>query len=786
MSEATEIRVRGRVQGVGFRPTVWRLANDLHLSGEVSNDGEGVVIRVLGDAEAVARLIGRLRDDAPPLARIDAVETRAIVAGLGPGFRIVASGGGSARTEVAPDAALCTACAAEIFDPHDRRYRYPFATCTNCGPRFSIATGIPYDRATTTMAAFPLCPQCRTEYEDPRDRRFHAEATACHACGPRARLIRTGGGAATFESFSLLDDCDAACTLLQRGSIVAIKGLGGYQLACDATNAAAVATLRERKRRDRKPFALMARDLDVIRRYASPSAEEERLLSAPEAPIVLLRANGAALPEPIAPGLTTLGFMLPTTPLHALVLRRMEQPVVMTSGNLSEEPQVIEDAEMLRRLGAIAEFALVHDRQIATRLDDSVVRVVAAQPRMLRRGRGYAPGTLPLPAGFETAPPVLAYGGELKTTFCLTAGGRAILSQHLGDLQEQRTFEDYRRNLEHLAVLFAHTPAVLAADLHPEYRSTLLARERANASGLPLIEVQHHHAHIASVLAENGRALEADPVIGIALDGLGYGSDGSLWGGEFLLADYRHARRIGTLKPVALPGGDAAAREPWRNLYAHVTAEMSWVELTMNFARLELYRDLEARPRAAIDGMMRSGVNSPKASSCGRLFDAVAAALGICPERQAYEGEAAMRLEALVCEETLRDEDESPAYPFAIALLPGTQLPYLEPLAMWRALLRDLVQDTPAPVVAARFHKGLAAALAAMALELRGKIREDHELDVATVALSGGCFQNKVLLEESSARLRAEGFTVLTQHAIPANDGGIALGQAAVAAALSL
>lgn len=770
---STEIRVRGRVQGVGFRPAVWRLAQELSLTGEVLNDSEGVLIRVDADPATAARLIERLKGEAPPLARIEQIETRPIAALVGPGFRIAESRPGAPCTEIAADAATCPDCAAEILDPYQRRYRYAFATCTNCGPRFSIATAIPYDRAATTMAGFPLCPACGREYADPADRRFHAEAAACHACGPHPHLARCDGRAVTYETFSMLDDADAVCTLVQRGHIVAIKGIGGYQLACDAANAEAVARLRRGKRRETKPFALMARDIDTIRRYCEVTEAEAAALGSPAAPIVLLRRTGERVADAVAPGLATLGFMLPNTPLHILMMRRMRRAIVLTSGNLTDSPQIIDDAEALARLGEIAEFALAHNRPIATRLDDSVVREIAGAVRVLRRGRGYAPTPIALPAGFAGAPDLIAYGADLKNVFCLLKDGKAVLSHHIGDLDDAATCDDFRNSLARYATLFDHAPAAAACDRHPEYRSARLAR----AGVLPVEEIQHHHAHIAACLAENGRPVDAPPVLGIALDGLGWGDDGTIWGGEFFLADYRRATRLGCLKPVAMPGGDAAAREPWRNLYAHLTAEMSWAELAMNFAELDLFRDLESRPRITLDAMIRAGTNAPKGSSCGRLFDAVAAALGICRDRQGHEGEAASRLEAIVCEHTLRDEDDDLAYPFSIPNLRASNLPYIEPLAMWRALLGDLILDTPAPVAAARFHKGLAKIVAAMAQKLAG----DSHFD--TVALSGGCFQNKVLTEQVVARLASAGFTVLTHTLVPPHDGGIALGQAAVAAA---
>jgi hydrogenase maturation protein HypF len=781
---ATQLRVRGRVQGVGFRPMVWRYARELGLSGDVRNDANGVLIRAIGSAAAIEVLIARIRREPPPLARIDAIETQPLFGEVPPAFVIAESLPGDAHTQIAPDAAICRTCAEEITSPFERRYRYPFTNCTHCGPRLSIANGIPYDRASTTMAPFAMCAACRGEYKNPNDRRFHAEAIACHACGPKAKLVRFDRQPFGFDQFSMMDDVDAACGLVKNGEIVAIKGIGGYQLVCDATKTEVVARLRQLKKRDAKPFALMARDLDVIRRYCSVGPEEERLLTAPSAPIVLLRADGSEkLSDAVAPGLATLGFMLPTTPMHLLMLRPMARPVVMTSGNLSDEPQVISDDQAREHLAPIATYALTHDREIANRIDDSVARVVGGRKRLIRRARGYAPESMILPRGFDGAPELLAMGGELKSTFCLIKDGAAILSQHQGDLEDVRTFDDYLKNLALYTQVFDHAPVALAADLHPEYLSSKLARERAGAQALPLIEVQHHHAHVAACLAENGYGLDAPPVLGIALDGLGWGGDEALWGGEFLLADYRRYQRLGTFKPVAMLGGAQAAREPWRNLYAHLMAEMKWPEFTMNFDGLELYGYLAEKPRATLDGMIKNGINAPLASSCGRLFDAVAAALNICRERQAYEGEAAARLEAMVDEDAMRHEGEALSYPLSIPNLRGSGLPYIEPLPMWSAVLGDLILNTPAPLMAARFHKGLAKSIVAMANKLAGNEDEAPASRFKTIALSGGCFQNRVLFEEVTRRLEQAGFTVMSHERVPANDGGLALGQAAIAAA---
>jgi hydrogenase maturation protein HypF len=783
MRRALEIRVRGRVQGVGFRPTVWRLARELGLSGEVFNDAEGVLIRADGEESAIAAFLKRLESEPPPLACIEAIEIAGFRGALSGDFRIVESAGGEARTEISPDAAICPACAAEIADPLERRFRYPFTNCTHCGPRLTIIAGVPYDRERTAMASFPLCEKCRAEYEDPADRRFHAEAIACPACGPEAKLIRLDGGPVNFRPPSALDAADAAARFIQQGEIVAIKGLGGYHLACDATNADAVARLRARKRRDAKPFALMARDIGIIRAYCAVSPEEEQWLKSAAAPIVLLRATGPnTLPDAIAPGLNTIGFMLPYTPLHLLIMRALDRPAVMTSGNFSDEPQVIGDGEARGKLRAIASYVIVHNREILNRVDDSVVRSAYGAVRVLRRARGFAPAPVKLPKGFAEAPEILAFGAELKATFCLLKNGHAILSQHQGDLENAETFADYQKNLGLYAELFDHKPKALAADKHPQYLSSKLALERAQAAALPLIEVQHHHAHIAACLAENGRGPDEPPVLGAVLDGLGFGEDGSIWGGELLLAGYGSFRRLGTMKPVAMLGGAQAVREPWRNLYAHLMAEMGWPEFSMNFSGLELHAYFSAKPRPLLDRMIEGGVNSPLASSCGRLFDAVAAVLNLCRDRQAYEGEAAMRLEAMTDEAALAQEGEGAAYPLAIANLSGTGLPYIEPLPMWRAILGDLTLETPPPLMAARFHKGLAKAVIAMVIRLAQQDGAEGAL-FDTVALTGGCFQNRILFELVAAGLERAGFAVLSHRQIPANDGGIALGQAAIAAA---
>ena len=779
---ALEIRVRGRVQGVGFRPAIWRMARALGLAGEVRNDAEGVLLRVSGDPRRIAALVAGIERQLPPLARIDTIETHDYLGTLCGEFRIAESASGTAKTEIAPDAALCAACAAELRDPADRHYRYPFTSCTHCGPRLSIVKAVPYDRANTTMAAFAFCPHCRAEYGDPSDRRFHAEAIACPHCGPAASLLALSAPLPPTPApanEAALDAVALAAKLIAGGAIVAVKGIGSYHLACDAENPEAVDRLRRCKRRQAKPFALMARDLDVIRRYCSVGEAEERALTGVQAPIVLLHAGGSRrLSGAIAPGLDTLGFMLPTTPLHQLLLADMDGPLVMTSGNLSQEPPLVDDAAAREKLAGIADYALVHDREIANRVDDSLVRVIGGRSRVLRRARGFAPSPIKLPAGFAAAPDLLALGGELKATFCLVKDGRAILSQHQGDLENAATFDDYRKNLALYRQIFAHEPAALIVDRHPEYLSSKLGRAQARKLGLPLLEVQHHHAHLAACLAENLYPLDAPPVLGIVLDGLGFGDDGTIWGGEFLLADYRHYRRLARLKPVAMPGGAQAAREPWRNLYAHLVDALGAHALPQRLSGLDLHAYLSRKPLALLDAMIEKNINAPPASSCGRLFDAVAAALDLCRERQAYEGEAAMRLEALALAERHVAGEKTASYPFAVSSVPGG-LAQIDPAPMWNALLGDLATGVAAARMASRFHLGLAAALVAMT----ERLAHADAAPFAAVALSGGCFQNRLLFETVTGGLRAAGFRVLAHAEVPANDGGLSLGQAAIGAA---
>ncbi len=745
------VRVRGLVQGVGFRPMIWRLACEHGLRGWVGNDGEGVTAHVCGAEAEIGAFVAEIALEAPPLARIEGIERAP--AGLlpeGEGFRIAQSGSGGMHTAVSPDASTCAECLCEISDPAARRYGYPFTNCTHCGPRLSIIERMPYDRGATTMRAFAMCADCRAEYEDPSNRRFHAQPIACSACGPR-----------------LSEPIAEAARLLLNGRIVGVKGLGGIQIACDAGDAEAVARLRRLKRRGGKPFALMARDLAMMRRYCHVAPQEAAALRSSAAPILLLdRRPDQALAPGVAPGLATLGCMLPNTPLHHLLLAGIDRPIVLTSGNVAGEPQCIDNDDAEVRLRGIVDHFLLHDRDIACRVDDSVARLTGGAVRMLRRARGEAPAPIKLPPGFAAAVPVLAMGSEAKNTFCLLRPGEAILSHHIGDLEDRRTLADYERAIEQYLQLFEHVPEVIAVDRHPEYLATKLGHARTDTK---LVEVQHHHAHIAACMAENLVPL-GTTVLGIALDGLGFGDDGTLWGGEFLLADYRGYRRLARLKPVAMPGGAKAIAEPWRNTYAHIVAAMGWEAFAARYRGTELYRFLADKPLRVLDGMIARGVNAPLASSCGRLFDAVAAAAGICRDFVHYEGQAAAEFEALAA--------GAGAYEFGLDA--GSGMLQIEPRPMWHALLDDVAAGTPAPLLCARFHAGLASVIerTVVALRQRGSVQ--------AVALSGGVFQNRSLFEAVVSRLESRGLTVLTHRLAPANDGGLSLGQAAVAAAQSL
>ncbi len=748
--ERLRVDVEGVVQGVGFRPFVSALARRLDLSGFVGNDTSGVFIEVEGPPELLSRFVAALLDEPPTLARVERVRTRALRTTGDRGFTIVASTTTAARHAlVTADAGTCEECLQEITDPRANRYGYAFTNCTNCGPRYTIVTGVPYDRAHTTMSAFSMCARCRAEYDDPDDRRYHAEPVCCPDCGPALRLL-DARGAPVAE-----DPITGTVERLQAGGIVAIKGLGGYHIAASAFDEVAVSRLRAAKHREDRPFGLMVAGLDAARQLCVIDDDEAALLLGPERPIVLLtRRTASVVASAVAPRTGELGVMLPYTPVHHLLLQQFGGPLVMTSGNRSDEPIAFEDDDATNRLAGIVDAFLVHDRRIETRVDDSVTRSVDGRAMLIRRSRGFVPRPLRLPWEFER--PVLACGAEQKNTFCLGRGHQAFLSHHIGDLENFETLESFVTGIDHLQRLFAVTPEVVAYDLHPDYLSTKYALD---LPGVELVGVQHHHAHIASCLADNG---VPGPVIGVAFDGTGFGPDGTVWGGEFLLADLWESQRAAHLSPVPLPGGAAAIRQPWRMAAAYLDAAFGGEPPSgLEVARRNAGRWQAVRAAAA------AGINSPLTSSAGRLFDAVAALLDVRDE-VTYEGQAAIELEQMA------EPDAGTGY---IASVSDDEIP-----RVWAAdLIRSVVADRSAgvhrAVIAGRFHHGVARLI----VDMCDRLRERHGL--GTVALSGGVFQNVFLLRLSAAMLSESGFDVLTHRQVPPNDGGISLGQAVVAAA---
>lgn len=757
-----ELVVTGVVQSVGFRPFVAALARRLGLGGFVRNDSGAVVIEVEGAETALDRFAAALVAERPPLSTIDTLASRVIAATGHAAFHIEASGAAAGRrTSIPPDVATCDACLAEMRDPADRRFAYPFLNCTHCGPRFTIIESLPYDRATTTMRHFALCDDCRREYADPGNRRYHAEPTACPACGPRVWF--EAPGAPTLEGGAAIG---AAQAWLAQGRIVAVKGLGGVHLACDAADDRAVTTLRARKGRGDKPFAVMARDLAAARALCHVSDDEAAELQGRARPIVLLRRRDAATPlvaASVAPGQDHLGVMLPYAPLHHLLADR--RPLVMTSGNRSDEPIARDNDEARSRLATLADAFLLHDRDIHSVCDDSVVRVAGGAPLPLRRSRGFAP--LPVRLSFDV-PPVLAVGAELKATFCVAQGRDAYLSQHIGDMESLETLAAYERAVAHLLSLFAIEPSLVAVDPHPGYLSSRWGRDWAAARGLPVVAVQHHHAHLGAVMAEHGLPAGAR-VLGVVFDGTGYGPDGAVWGGEVLVGGYRDVTRAARLKNVPLPASDVDVRHGNRLALAHLAAAgLAWDDV------LPCVAATPPAERQVLARRLAGGVGMAPSSSMGRLFDAVAALAGV-RHVSTFEAQAAMELEALAAH---ADGGEAAARPYAFACVVAGGVLELDPAPVLAAIADDIRAGVPAALVAARFHDAAAAAVVAVV----DRIAPAHGL--GTVALSGGVFQNVRLLEAAVAGLAARGLEVITHRLVPPNDGGLALGQAACAASM--
>ena len=739
------LTIGGIVQGVGFRPFLYREAAAHNLAGFVQNTSSGVYLEIEGARAECEAFFAALETNPPPLSQILSIERRECPATGESGFRILASEAGERRALISPDIAICDNCRRELFTPADRRYRYAFINCTDCGPRFSIIRDVPYDRVNTSMSGFVQCDPCQSEYDDPANRRFHAQPNACPVCGPALSFLIDG----IAQSGDPVDLCQA---FIRAGKIVAVKGIGGYHLACDAANEAAVSLLRARKQRYEKPFAVMANSLDAVRELCAVSAEEEALLNGHQKPIVLLRLKSSANVAPsVAPGNRRLGVMLPYTPLHSLLLERLPA-LVLTSGNVSDRPMLYRDEEALPALGALADAVLTHNRPIERRVDDSVFVVSLGQPRPLRRARGWAPLPLPLPDGNRA---ILAVGAQQKNTFCLVKNGQAFLSSHIGDLDDPETEREYQSEIASLQRLFDVKPEAVACDLHPDYASSRIARTLE----LPVYPVQHHHAHFASVLAEHDIH---SPTAGFIWDGTGYGADGTIWGGETLLGTIASSERIGHILPFTLPGGEAAIHEPWR-------AALSVCEIALGREAAIARFPARQREAALLLQAAEAGLNAPTTTSMGRLFDAVAALVGL-RETVGYEGQAAIELEQLA------DESEQASYHFVIDQTPQGSV------YDWRPVVREIVADFAAGVpisrISMRFHRALADLIGQAAEEIR------RETGCGIVALSGGCFQNELLLSLSAAVLAERGFSMLTNRLIPCNDGGISFGQAAVCAAL--
>ncbi len=768
--EGLSIRIRGIVQGVGFRPYIWHLAQQHQICGTVWNDSQGVMIHAFAEMHCLQHFIEQIPEQLPPLATIDAIDVHTLSVPQPPHTFTIAdsSHNASMQTPVSADAATCPHCLEEINDPTNRRYRYPFTNCTHCGPRLSIVQRMPYDRHNTSMAKFNMCPACLREYQNPADRRFHTQTNCCAECGPKIWLQDNHG-----EHLASDDVIELAARQLCEGRILAIKGLGGFHLACDASNADSVALLRSRKFRYAKPLAVMALDIAMIKRYALVDEKAARALGDKPAAIVLLRKHEKELANAVSFDDRHIGFMLAYTPLHHLLLHACKRPLVMTSGNISEQPQCIDNAQAEEQLKTIADSFLLHDRDIINRLDDSVVRIIHGSQQILRRARGYAPNSLTLPAGFEHADGILAMGAELKNSVCLIKQGKAIVSQHIGDLQDMPTQRDYQNTLALYQQLHEFKAQKIAVDLHPNYISTQNGQQYAAQHTLPLTSVQHHHAHIAASMAEYGLASDTSAVLGVVFDGLGMGPDQQLWGGEFLIADYQQYQRLAALQPIALPGANQAMREPWRNTLAQLHHYFDWSSLSTHSSDLTFFQNMRKKPVTPLLSMLDKSINSPLCSSAGRLFDAFAALLGLYTDSISYEGQAAIALENLA----------TPAFPsqsayhhaFTWHTIRGVEM--IECKALWQAVLNDLENDIDSSEIAARIHRSIIEMIVNTIQQLT------RHTQTHTIVLSGGVFQNALLLEGTTEQLSRCGFQVLFPRQFPINDGGIALGQGLICAA---
>ncbi|MBM3328895.1 MAG: carbamoyltransferase HypF [Calditrichaeota bacterium] len=757
------IRISGIVQGVGFRPFIYNLAKRCRLTGSVLNDNGGVLIHAQGPERQLLAFLGLIRDASPPAAQLDAVTVSTLPPAGYADFEILPSIRlQETSTGIPPDIAICPDCRREMHDPQDRRFAHPFINCTNCGPRFTITSGLPYDRPLTTMSSFVMCPECGAEYANPSDRRFHAQPVACPNCGPKLTFLELS--ASGWNTCGNGDDAvGLVVKALRERKIILLQGIGGLHLACDCRDEPTVQKLRLRKRRYEKPFAVMFPDLDAVHRWCEVSAEEEKLLTSPAAPIMLLskRAECPAAPS-VAPDNPLIGAVLPYSPLHLIILERFGSPLVMTSANLDGEPMAYKQDDALGRLRATADAALVHDREIHIFADDSVVRLISSKPRFIRRARGYVPGPIRVSGGFRRD--VLAFGPQHKNTICLGRGNSAILSQHIGDMDSEGSWVAHRRAMDHLIRLFNARIELCACDLHPDYTTTRLAEDWCRKNNTLLIKVQHHHAHLAACLVENG---EAAPAIGLCLDGTGYGTDGTIWGGEVLVGNATGYERVGHLLPIPMPGGELASKQPWRMASAwlhHIFGER-WLGLPLRFVTMVREQVGNKNLEMLLNPHLLEGY-CPLTTSLGRLFDAVAALLFFGTRHQ-YEGQAAAQLEWMI--------SPQPERPYPVDIEVGKERMILSPSPMFQALVEDLQAATSPAIISRRFHEWIVDGFARICRMTR------ERCGVNTIALSGGCFQNAFLLSGFLERLKSGGFQVLTHREVPSNDGGVALGQAVVA-----
>lgn len=770
------IELQGVIQGIGMRPFIYRLAQDMSLCGAVSNLNGTLLIDIWATPQCSELFVQRLRDGIPSGGRIDAIAYLQPQNDKPQSFSIVSVSGPAPLTHsvgIVADRASCAACRSELFQPKDRRYHYPFNSCTDCGPRYSILRRGPWERCNSSLATFSLCPKCDSEYCSSADRRFHAQPINCPDCGPSLYLHSD-------NKDGNISDIEQAAAIIRRGGLLAIQGVGCVHLACDARQTSAIRRLRKLKQRPAKPLALLASHTEMIARYCAISPGEQALLNSPEAPIVLLQKVSSALPNELAPGLTKLGLMVAHTPLQHLLMAELTSPIVLTSANLSASAPICNARDHLDVLATMADGTLFHDCHVLHRVEDSVAQVVAGQTQLLRRSRGYVPQSTPLPDGFSRSKATLALGSHGKNSFCLLQKGQAVLSPWIGDLNSASQRENYLQEISDFSELHHFTAQYLACDAHPEYFSSVTAEKLSQGKPAAVSHIWHHHAHAASCLADNQRPLNSPAILAVIFDGSGLGPDGTIWGGEFLLCNYQQFHRIAHLQTSTLPGGEQAIQQPWRSLWAQLSSSIGWSQAMAQYSQLTPLIKLQNKPLTTLQAMAENSINSPTTSSVGRLFDGVAAAVDICFDAISYDGEAAIKLQALAEQSidtqayTIDIQDDSDD---------ATQIPTLSYATMWRQLLNDIQADVPKADIARRFHLGLATAVARTADHL---FTHCHDWQEKTIVLSGGVFQNKLLLESTKEQLEQFGFSVLIHRDIPANDSGLALGQALVCAANKL